>query len=101
MAEGALGGVIGGFHAFVVDKGPEPFAMGVKLVAHADEAVVPGEYAAQQQRIHLGTNRDHAALKGLPGDFAGTIVSPMLEHQFDLAHQVMPKTFDLRIGVIN
>ena len=60
----------------------------VKLIAHTDETIVPGEDTAQQQRVHLRANWGHAALKGFPGDLAGSMVSPMLEHQFDLAREI-------------
>jgi hypothetical protein len=101
MAKGTLRGVIGGFDTFMINEGPEPFAMVVQLFTHSDETVVIGEDTAQQQGVHRGANGGHPGLKNLSGDLAGTMIAPMLEDQFDLPHQVVSQPFHLSVGVID
>ena len=47
MAKDTLSGVVGGFNVLLIDERPEPFAMVVKFIAHAHEAIVAGEDATQ------------------------------------------------------
>ena len=73
----------------------------VQLVTKTDQLRVATELTAQQQPSNLFANRTDVALERAPLDFAGFVLTPVLEQLPVLSHQVVPHSFDLTIGRIN
>ena len=61
MAQRTLARIVGRLDAFATNERPEPVAMLVQLLAHADQRFVAALDTAQQQTLHLAANRGHAA----------------------------------------
>jgi len=79
-------------------EGPKPVAVIVKLPAHSCQSIVPAEDPAQQQSIELPSDWTHEVLKRFPLDFSCLVLSPVLEQQVFLPHQVITQSFDLSVG---
>lgn len=94
-AKGSFGRVVRRFDAWHAGERPEPLAMLIQFVAHADQLVVAAEDAAQHQAIELIADRSHISLKGSPADFVGLVAPPQREQPPQLPHQVVSQSFDL------
>ena len=101
VTKGPLAAVVRGFDPVVFHVGPEPLAMIVQLLAHADQPRVATKHAAQQQGVDLGPDRYHQALESHAGDSPVAITSPERKHLPRRPHQIVAQTLHLLVLVVD
>ena len=101
VTQTSLGGVVGGFDAVDIEEGPQPFAMVVQLLAHADQSWVAAEDSAQQERVHLIANWCEQLLQFAKRDRSIATARPVTEQDLRLSQQVASQALHLGIRMID
>ena len=101
VTQRSLARIVRRFDPVVTQEHPQPRAMCVQFPARAARIDVTAFGAAQQQTLHVATDRSHPTQQCRPRNLSGTKVGPMLEQLACRMPQTIAEVLCARVAAVD